>query len=162
MNPDQYQSTNKLAENPYPERSHLLLEGILDIAPSQYGALGGSSGFYIASQGVDLTKLIKLGNRIKGFSPKELEAKVWHNTFTSSGGDLNDRFRSLPFMIFSGYNPLALTDHAHFYMNNVYVTSEDESATYLQIIHVANAIPGRVQSFSYKIYNTIYEFTDTL
>lgn len=162
MNPDSYQSTNKLAENPYPERSHLLLEGILDIEPSEYQALAGSSGFYIASKGVDLSNLIKLGNRIKGFTPKELEARVWHDTFTNSGGDLNDTFRPLPFVLFSGYNPLAVQHHAHFFMNNVYVTSEDLSATYLQIIDVVNAVPGRTQSFSYKIYNTIYEFTDTL
>lgn len=162
MAQDVYQSTNKLPDNPYPERSHLLIEGVIDIAPSSYIAYPGNSGFYVASEDFDLTRLIQLGNRNKGFPPVSLEAKVWLDSLVSGGGQIDDHYKPLPILVMGGYTSLSITQHTVFELHSVYIIADDVSSMYLNIQDVRNAVPGRTQSFSYKVYNTTYEYTDTL
>lgn len=156
---DQYQSTNKLSENTYPERSHLLLEGIIDIAPSEYTLIGG---MYTKVKGVDFTRLIKLGARNKGFGPQSLDIQVRKTKLISGGGQIDDYYYTLPFTEYSSFSPVTITERAIAYQHNVYITADQIYAAFIEITHQLSVLPGRTQSFSYKIYSTLYEYTDTL
>lgn len=155
---DIYKSTNKLAENPYPERSHLLLEGILDISTDSYSSYQGG---YYASSSVNITNYIKLGNRNKGFDPQTLEAKVWKTTCITPSGQVDDYYYPLPLTKFYDLSTGQVDEWAIGYIHNIYITADDATTSYMTIEHYLKDAPGRIQSFSYKIYNTIYNFTDT-
>lgn len=153
-----YESTNALPGNPYPERSGVLAEGIIDIPTSEYSLVGG---MYQAIATLDLSPYVKLGNRFKGFPPQCFETKVWKTAKVTPGGSINDYHEPLPFTQFATFDPVDFQEHARFVLQNVYITADDVSALYLQIYHALSSSPARVQSFSYKLYNTIFEFTDT-
>lgn len=150
-----FNSTNKLPDNPYPERSHLLTEGIIDLTAASYTASGSG---YASTDYVDITQFVKFGSREKGFGPAVLESKVW---LTQKGGSIsmiNDVASPLPITLFSGSTLLRQT---YFEIQNIYDIDLDLSTSEIQIYDYRSALPTRTQSFSYKIYATIYQFTDT-
>lgn len=155
---DIYKSTNKLADNPYPERSHLLLEGIIDIPTSDYSSY---SGGYLATSSLNISNYIKLGNRKKSFDPQTLEAKCWKTTCITPSGQVDDYYYALPLTKFYDLSTGQVDEWAICYVHNIYITADDVSTSYMTIEHYVKTAPGRTQSFSYKIYNTIYNFTDT-
>lgn len=161
---DIFQSTDKLPENPYPERSHLLLEGIVDFVAADFSSAG--SGNYVALKAIKLSDFIKLGDRKKGFDPESLDVKVWMCQTTTTGGDINDYIRPLPYngdIFTSVASPSTQTGKITFEINNQYVSSGGGSwASYLYIICLANYNPSSSfrMSAAYKVYNTIYRFTN--
>ena len=155
---DLYRSTNRLQENPYPERSHLLSEGIIDIVPGDYYVFQGG---YISIASFNISDFVKLGNRQKGFTPETLEIKIWKTTKITPGGQINDYFNPLPFTKFENLSTGQVKEYALVQVTNQYIIGDDLSISLLDITHYMSTLPGRTQSFSYKIYNTIYPFTDT-
>jgi len=163
---DLYQSTNKLSENTYPERSHLLLEGVDDFIGTDFVSDGG--GNYVAAKAVDLTSLVRLGDRIKGFPPTTLEAKVWLNQTYSAGGDIHDYMRPTPYTgnIYSSIiSPSVYTGSVTHLVDNVYIVGDGLWTSYLEIVVTIPFNPTALSfklGVSYKVYNTIYQFTNYL
>jgi len=162
---DLYQSTNKLADNPYPERSHLLLEGVEDFIGTDFSASGGN---YVAQKHVTLTDLVRLGDRIKGFPPTTLEAKVWCNQTYQTGGDIFDFMHPLPYTgnIYSSIlMPSVYTGSVTYEVVNTYIVGDGVWSSYVYIVVTIPFNPTALAfklGVSYKIYNTIYQFTNYL
>lgn len=152
------QSTDKRSEDTRPESPRLLLEGIIDIDPSEYYSHDGG---YITIYSLNITELNDLGNRVKGYTPQSLEIKAWKTSVVSPGGQINDYFYPLNFTLFDDYSTGAVSEHAHLGITNQYIIGDGLHVSLFNITHWVDTLPGRVQSFSYKIYSTIYEFTDT-
>lgn len=155
---DIYQTTDKRLQDTNPETPRLLLEGIVDIKVSDYYAY---SGGYISIASLNISELNDLGNRLKGFPPKTLELKVWKNNIISSGGDIFDYYYPLPYLDFVDMSTGEVKESATAGILNQYIIGDDLSVSLMDITHYSKTLPGRTQSFSYKIYSTIYPFTDT-
>lgn len=155
---DIYQKTDNRSEDTNPETPRLLAEGIIDIPIADYYS---HQGGYITVYSLNISELNDLGNRLKGYEPQSLEIKVWKTTVQSPGGQINDIFYPLNFQIYSDYSTSALSEHAYITITNQYIIGDGLHVSLFGITHWMSTLPSRPQSFSYKIYSTIYEFTDT-
>jgi hypothetical protein len=156
---DLYQSTNKLADNPYPERSHLLLEGIVDVTPAEYVAFGGGS-WKRGQAIVDITPVIKVGDRNRGYPPETLEAKAWLNISEIITGFVYDVLRPVGFVRYDSSG--VLQEWSRLFIQ---VQSDKDAPDFTSTLYIENYVltaPINTASFSYKVYNTLYQFTDVV
>ena len=152
------QTTDNRSESTNPETPRLLAEGIIDIPIADYYSY---SGGYITIYSLNISELNDLGNRVKGYTPQSLDVKVWKTSVSSPGGQINDIFYPLNFTIFDDYSTGAVLEQANIDITNQYIIGDGLHVSLFDITHWMSTLPGRTQSFSYKIYSTIYEFTDT-
>lgn len=167
MSPDQFNSTDKRPVDPYPETPRRISNGIVDFAVTDFNLV---SGRWVATKAVDLTDLIDLGNRVKGFPPKCLKAEVWVLQTTSYGGETRDYMRPLPYNGDIRKSSIAFgnIDIKH-YIQNLYLVVENAHSSTLYITasldydpDTTSFVPGWNLSCSYKIESTIYDFTNAL
>lgn len=155
---DSYQTTDKLSQDTNPQTPRLLQEGVIDIPVADFSAVTGG---YSGGGGVEITQLNDLGNRLKGFDPMTLKIDVYHTEKITPGGQVDDYFRQVPYVVFNNLSTGEVLKQASYEIHNIYVSADSISASYLTVTYFQSTLPGRIQSFSYKIYSTIYEFTDT-
>lgn len=152
---DQYQTTNRLAENTAPETPRLLLEGTAILDADDFTVSG--VGFY-NSVTIEITGLNDLGNRLKS-PPTTLDVKAWRSENSTFGGQIEDYFYQLPDTTFDTSTGTVETI-SQVLVTNVYIVADQVFASYLRLSHWSNSTVTRNVALSYKIYSTIYEFED--
>jgi hypothetical protein len=155
---DEYQSTDRRPENTNPETARLLLEGILTIPVADFSAVTGG---YSGTGEIEITQLNDLGNRLKGSDPQTLKVEIYHTEKLTPGGQIDDYFRPVPYVVFNNLSTGEVLKQARYEIHNVYVIADSLYASYLSMTYFQSTLPGREQSFSYKIYSTIFGFDDT-
>ena len=155
---DIYQKTDNRSEDTNPETPRLLAEGIIDIPIADYYSY---SGGYITIYSLNISELNDLGNRVKGYTPQSLDIRAWKTSVSSPGGQINDTFYPLNFTRYSSFSTPTISEYALIDITNQYIIGHGLHVSLFDITHWNSTLPGRPQSFSYKIYSTIFEFTDT-
>lgn len=154
---DQYQTTDRLAENTNPQVARLLLEDNFVFDTTDYSAVTGG---YLASEEIEITNLNDLGNRQKGFSPQTFYAEAMISYKLTPGGQVDDYFWQFPYTIFVNRSTGEVDSQAYYEFHNVWITGDETFASYLTFYHFEKTQPTRDRQISYKIYSTIYQFED--